>query len=273
MSKIIDIKKAVEQIKDGSVVAIGGNTLNRAPMSFVREIARQNKRNLHIVKTAGGMDVDMLCLNGCVSSVDAGFVSYETKYGLANNYRKAVQSGIVKANEHACYTVISALRAASIGVSFMPVKGLINSDLIEANDYFKKVVCPFTFEEYTAVKAIEPDVCIIHVQECDKQGNAKIIGAKYDDVLMTRASKKVIVVTEQIVLDNKFKNDPTQVDVPQLLVDEIVVSPQGAYPNACYKKYGANEANIKAYLNIKNADELSRYLKTLEIKDYAGMRR
>jgi len=273
MSKIIDIKKAVEQIQNNSTIGFGGNTLNRAPMSFVREIVRQQKRNLHVIKTAGGMDVDMLSLGGCATSVDAGFVSYETKYGLANNYRKAVQEGRIKANEHACYTVISALRAASIGVSFMPVKGLVGSDLIEANDYFKEVVCPFTQNRYTTVKAIEPDVCVIHVQECDKHGNAKILGAKYDDVLMSRASKKVIIVTEQLVLENKFKNDPTQVDIPQLLVDEIVVSPQGAFPNACYKKYGVNDSNMKSYLNIRNLDDLTKYLKALEIRDYAGMRR
>ena len=78
------------------------------------------------------MDVDLLCLAGCVKSVDAGFISFESKYGLANHYCKAVQSGAVKANEHACYTVVSALRAAAYGIPFMPVHGLVNSDLIAA---------------------------------------------------------------------------------------------------------------------------------------------
>lgn len=270
MSKLVGLQESVANLSDGIVLGLGGNTLNRAPMSYVREIARQGKQNLRLIKTAGGQDVDLLCLADSVREVDAGFIGFETKFGLANNYRRAVQSGKVKANEHACYTVMSGLRAAIAGLSFMPVKGLINSDLITANDYFKQVQCPFTGEVYTAVKAIRPDVTVVHVQEADSKGNASIAGPRYDDVTLVKAAKKVIVVTEQLRPDSYFNNKAEQVDISHLLVDEVIHVPQGAAPCACYGKYDVAESNMKKYLAIGNRDAFEAYLKGFELRDYAG---
>ncbi len=122
-------------------------------MGLVRELVRQQKTSLKVVKTAGAHDVDVLVRGGCVESVDAGFISYETEYGLATYYRKAVENGSVQANEHACYTVISALML-EIGVPYAG-SGLQISDLIEANPYFDKVTDPFSGEEITVVKRFD----------------------------------------------------------------------------------------------------------------------
>ena len=121
MNKLTTLEQAVSLIGDGACVGLGGNTLNRAPMAAVFELVRQGRRRLGVVKTAGAMDVDVLCLAGCADTVDAGFISYESQYGLAQRYRKSVQNGLVHANEHACYTVISALRAASYGLSLIHI--------------------------------------------------------------------------------------------------------------------------------------------------------
>ena len=273
MNKLVDLRDSVANLPNGIIVGLGGNTLNRAPMSYVREMVRQGKKDLRLIKTAGGLDVDLLCLADCVREVDAGFIGFETKYGLANNYRRGVQSGKIKANEHACYTVMSALRAAIAGLSFMPVKGLVNSDLIEANDYFRKVTCPFTGEVYAAVSAIRPDVTIVHVQEADVHGNASIAGPNYDDITLAKASKKVIVVTEQLRPDTYFNNKAEQVDISHLLVDEVIHVPQGAAPCACHGKYDVADANMKKYLAIQNRDDLAEYLKGFELRDYAGRKK
>ena len=272
MDKLKNIRDVVGSIEDGCSLALGGNTLNRAPMSFCRELARQGKRSLELIKTAGGMDVDILCLAGSVKSVDAGFISFETKYGLADNYRKAVQGGRVKANEHACYTVVSALRAAVSGVPFMPVRGLVNSDLIGANDYFKSVQCPFSGETLTAVRAISPDVAVIHVHEADRSGNALIKGPKFDDVLMSRAAKRVVIITEKLLPDTYFQSRTTSVDIPHFLVSDVVHIPGGAFPNACAPNYEVSEAGTAEYQALETPSELDAYLKKLERKDCQGMR-
>lgn len=265
--KVLNLEEAVKLVSDGNIIAFGGNVLHRAPMAFTRELIRQNKKKLKVVKTAGAHEVDILCAAGCVESVDAGFISYETEYGLANHYRKAVQTGVVKGNEHACYTVISALRAAAYGVPFMPVNGLKYGDLLAYNDYFKVVQDPFSGEPITLVKAITPDVGVIHVQECDEKGNCRIYGPKFDDVLISRAAKKLIITTEQIVPESKMAMNADMVDIPHFLVEAIVHIPNGAAPCSCYKKYDIDKASINKFIEIKSDKELESYLKDYEVKD------
>ncbi len=262
MDKLISLKDAVALIKDGDVLAIGGNVLHRAPMAACMEIAAQRKKNLKLIKTAGAMDVDLLCLAGCAESVDAGFVSYESEYSLAQHYRKAVQSGTVKGNEHACYTVISALRAGAAGIPFMPVKGLMYGDLLKVNDYFATVDDPFGTGKINVVKAIVPDVCIVHVQKADKQGNALILGPKFDDVLMSRASKKVIVTAETIVPSSFFENERYGADIPHFMVSAVVHLPGGASPCSCEGFYDIDRASLDSFKKIEKREELDAYLKS-----------
>lgn len=269
MNKVMSLQEAAARIHDGDILGLGGNVLHRAPMAMVRELVRQNIRYLKLVKTAGAMDVDILCFGGCVSSVDAGFISYESEYSLAGHYRRAVESGAVKGNEHACYTVISALRAASYGVGFMPVKGLMISDLIDANDYFVRVEDPFTREPVNVVRAIRPDVAVIHVQEADEEGNARITGPLFEDVLFSRAAKKVILTTENIVRGSSFTGSK-KADIPHFLVEAVVRVPKGASPCSCPGVYDIDGKNLKEFKELKDLDGLKVYLKTFEKSDYRG---
>lgn len=261
MNKIKTIQEAISIINNGDTVGIGGNVLHRSPIGAIGEIVRAEKKDLKIIKTAGALDVDMLCFGECVQSVDAGFISYESEFGLANHYRKGVQNGVIKGNEHACYTVMCALRASAFGVPFMPVKGLINSDLIEVNDYFDTVKDPFTGETVTVVKKIRPNVSIIHVQECDRKGNAKIYGPKFDDILLAKASEKVIITTESIVDDYKFKGSNEKFDIPHFLVSAVVHLPKGAVPCSCVNYYDIDKNKINKFLELKNKTELLEYIK------------
>jgi glutaconate CoA-transferase subunit A len=267
MKKIVSCSKAVATIENGNCLAIGGNVLHRSPMGLVREVARQKKQNLKLVKTAGAHDVDVLVRAGCVESVDAGFISYETEYGLATYYRKAAENGEIRANEHACYTVISALNAAKIGVPFMPVRGLMISDLIEVNSYFDKVCDPFSGQEITVVKAIIPDVAIIHVNACDEEGNAIIEGPKFDDVLMSRASKRIILSTEKIISKAQIRLNQENVAIPGFLVEAIVVMPRGSAPGDLPGKYDIEDKIIRNFLEEKDDISFDQYLDTYRVQD------
>ncbi len=267
MSKLVTLSQAMSKIENGDTVAIGGNVLHRAPMAMVRELIRQEKRKLKIIKTAGAMDVDMLCFAECVESVDAGFISYETEYSLANHYRKAVQQGIVKGKEHACYTVICALRGASMGVPFMPVHGLQISDLIKENDYFTKIKNPFGSEEVTVVKSIKPDVAIIHVHEADINGNAYIEGPLFDDILMTRASKKVIISAERIVPESKFAFASGKAQIPHFLVDAVVRVEKGAGPCSCLPYYDIDRKSLDVFKGLTVREELMEYIDKYDKND------
>ena len=270
MSKIISMQEAAALVSDGAVLGIGGNVLHRAPMAFIRELIRQRKSNLKLVKTAGAMDVDMLCLGGCVTSVDAGFISYESEFSLAMHYRKAVESGRVKGNEHACSTVISALRAASYGIGFMPVKGLTVSDLIEENDYFTRIQDPFTNEIVTVVKAIRPDVAVIHVQEADEDGNGRITGPLFEDVLLSRAAKNVILTAEHIVPGSLLASGAKKADIPYFLVGGVVHAAKGAAPCSCAGNYDIDAKGIGIFKEIIDQEGLAVYLSAYEKADRRG---
>src|SRR5437867_4027078 len=137
------LAEAITSVADGSIVALGGNTIHRAPCAAVHELVRQRKRGLELVKTAGAYDVDVLVGTGVADRVSAGFIGFENVFGLAPQYRRAAEQGRIEVKEHACYTVITALRAAVQGVPFLPIAGMLDSDLMHARN-FKTVTDPYS---------------------------------------------------------------------------------------------------------------------------------
>jgi glutaconate CoA-transferase subunit A len=186
-------------------------------------------------------------------------VGYENEFGFAAHYRKAVESGRVKMNEHACYTVISALRAAVYGIPFMPVKGLVNSELIEANDYFCLVQDPFSGETVAAVKSIIPDFVLIHCEEADENGNFALQEPFFEDLLLARAAKKLIVSAERIVHPARF-GSYVKGEFPGFLVSAVVHAPHGAAPCSFPGIYSIDPAEIRAFKAVKDRETLLKSL-------------
>ena len=249
------LPEAIAAIPDGATVALGGNTLHRAPCAAVREIVRQGKRGLNLVKTAGAYDVDLLCAAGCASAVSAGFVGYETPFGLAPAYRRAVERGEVEAREHVCASVIAGLRAAGQGVPFMPLAGMDGSDLPAARG-FARVADPYGGPPVVAIPAIAPDVAILHVQQADPAGNARIDGTRFEDVLMAQAARRVIVTAEEVVALAAV--DPAAVAIPGFLVDAVVAAPNGAWPCSCAGHYDYDADALAAWTAAARTAEGAR---------------
>lgn len=240
---------AITTVRNGDRVALGGNTLHRGPGAAVHELVRQEKRNLEIVKTAGAYDIDLLCAAGCVAAISAGFVGYETPFGMAQAYRRAVETGAVEAREHACATVIAGLRAAIQGVPFMPVAGLQGSDLPAARG-FAEMADPYTGQNVFVIPALMPDVAIIHVQEADAQGNGRIIGTRFEDVLMAQAARRVILTAERVVDGAAFELAPEGVAIPGFLVEAVVEAPRGAWPFSCTPDYTYDAEYLAAWTAV-----------------------
>jgi len=241
------LAEAIASVADGSIVALGGNTLHRAPCAAVHELIRQRKHGLELVKTAGAYDVDVLVGAGVADRVAAGFIGFENVFGLAPQYRQAAEQGRIQVKEHACYTVITALRAAVQGVPFLPIAGILNSDLMQASG-FKTVTDPYSGEELAAVQALRPDVAIIHVQEADEQGNGRIYGTVFEDDLMARAARRVILTCERLVSAEETAHTPELTTIAGMLVSHVVVVPQGAHPCSCGDLYSYDYDYLARYV-------------------------
>lgn len=257
MNKLLDLAAAVAMVNDGDTVAFGGNVLYRSPIAAVKELIRQDKKDLHLVKTAIAYEVDLLCAAGAASRVTAGFVGYEGEFGLCRWYRKGVESATVRADENACYSVITALRGAAYGVPFLPIRGMLGSDLLDAVG-FRKVTCPYTGEELVAIRAIAPDVAFLHVQKADEMGNGCIIGPTYEDTVIARAAKKLVLTAEEIVPSSYFSEDPNRASIPAVLTTAVVKAPGGAKPCAASGCYDMDREELRAFLVEKDPDAALR---------------
>lgn len=259
-SKVTSLAEAIAEIADGSKIALGGNTVHRSPSAAVHEMVRQGKRNLTVVKTAGGYDVDLLCGAGCVSRLVVAYVGFENLQGLAPQFRAAIEEGHVALEEQTCTSVITGLRAAAQGIPFMPIAGMSGSDLVPGR--FLSVPNPYGEGEVVTVPAILPDWAIVHVQEADTAGNARIRGTQFEDVLMARAARRVLVTCERIVDGAEMAKQPELTAIPAFQVDFVVEAPRGAWPASCAGYYDVDEAYLSAYYAAASAgpEELDAFI-------------
>ncbi|MFB6123713.1 MAG: CoA transferase subunit A [Haloferacaceae archaeon] len=265
---LADLAAAVD---DGDVVAFGGKTLHRAPMAFVRELARREVGNLTLLGLANSMDVDLLCGTGQASAAHYGYVGFEA-FGLAPNYRRRVEAGAFDAHEGTCYTVATMLRGAKQGVPSLPIAGLDGSDLLEVNDYLTETTCPFTGDRTAAVRTVTPDVGVVHATEADENGNVHYDGADLTESLVAAAADRVFVTAERVVDAGEFEADAAAADVPGFLVDGVAEVPYGAHPCSSPGTYGYDAAHLREYLDRSKAGTFEAYLETYLGADEADYR-
>jgi glutaconate CoA-transferase, subunit A len=233
-------------VKRGTVVAVGGGLSSREPIALLRAILRRGVRNLTVVGSAHGIDIDLLCAAGAISRSSESYVGFEQDFGMAPNYRRALESGAVKADDSCCYTLVQQLRAAIQGLPFMPVRSVRGTDFLSLHPEYKQMACPFTGEELLLVPAIEPDVALIHAQYGDAQGNLLIQGPPVADILFAKASRAVLATVEELVPTAQL-NELRGVQIPYFYVTAVTEVPMGAHPTACYPFYAYDRRHTALY--------------------------
>ncbi len=99
-SKVVPLEEAVRLIPDGALITFGGVLLNRPPAAFVRELARQRRRGLRLVKPSPAYDLDLLTAAGCLAEAAIGITTFESRFGQTRQFRRAVERGTLKVREH-----------------------------------------------------------------------------------------------------------------------------------------------------------------------------
>ncbi len=247
-NKIVSLSALVNRIQDGESLALGGSFLHRGPFAFVRELIRQKKRGLEIVKQSPGYDLDILCRAGCVAKTRAGIVAMEGNFGLAPYYRRAVERGEITLEEHACATLTAGLRASAFGVPFQPCGGLQGSDLPALNGWVAMQDPYGSNQSVWVIPAIRPDYAVLHVNEVTRAGDARLYGTFNWDRIMSRAAKKVLIVAERLVDDQAFRERPELTLVPDFMVEAAAVVPNGAWPGSCWPDYGVDYPTVERYM-------------------------
>ncbi|MDO8301307.1 CoA transferase subunit A [Lacisediminimonas sp.] len=246
--KQLTLKALVARIPDGASLALGGSFLHRGPFAVVRELIRQKKTGLEIIKQSPGYDIDILCRAGAVRKVRAGIVAMEGNFGLAPWYRKAIEKGEAQLEEHACASLTAGLRAAAFGVPFQPCGGLHGSDLPALNGW-KCLDDPYgQGDPVYVIPAITPDFAVIHASAIDQLGNVWVAGTSHWDRIMSRAAKSVLVLAEELVDTEKFKASPEATLVPHFMVEAFTIMPGGAWPGSAWPRYKIDYPAVESYL-------------------------
>jgi glutaconate CoA-transferase subunit A len=249
--KQVSLAEAASIVRDGMTIAIGGGLSWREPMAFLREMIRQGRHNLHLIGTAHGVDVDLLCGAEAVSIIEESYVGFEQDFGMAPNFRRTCQDGHTKVYDTCCHTLIQQLRAAEYGVPFLPVRSIQGTDFLQLHSEYKTMACPFTGVPLVLVPALSPDVAIIHAQYGDRHGNLKILPPLVGDMLFIRASKHIIATVEQLLpTDELAAMEP---NVPYFEVEAVVEVPYGAHPTSCYPFYGYDRTHLAEYYEAAKA--------------------
>jgi glutaconate CoA-transferase, subunit A len=268
VSKLVTMREAIaELVPDGSSVAMGLQMEQMIPFAAGHEMIRQKKRGLTLIGPISDILFDQMIAGGCVERVIAAWVG-NVMMGSAYNFRRAVEQGELKIVNLSNFTVALALQAAAMGVPFLPTRTALGSDVARNNEFFVEMESPFedmqagesvtrrggrgrpplrVQDKLHAVRALIPDVTIVHLQRADCDGNAHCWGNFGVMIEAVRAAKRVIVVAEEIVDAEVISSDPNRTVIPGFLVNAVVECRYGAHPSPVQGHYKRDNAFFRQY--------------------------
>jgi len=255
------IEDALAPIHDGIMVAVPREVAG-APMEATRALVRRGVRNLHLVTLpTSSLQADLLIGAGCVAVVETSAVSLG-EFGAAPRFTTALTAGAIRVKDATCPALHAAFQAAEKGVPFMPLRGIIGSDVLAHRPDWRVIDNPFgTDDPIVLLPAIRPDVALIHAPMADRAGNVWI-GRQRELVTMAHASAKMVVTVEKIV-NGDLLDDPTLAagTLPGFYVDAIAVAANGCWPLGLPDHYGADLGHLGQYARLAATEEgFARYL-------------
>jgi glutaconate CoA-transferase subunit A len=259
MSKLCSMSEAVATIKSGSHISLPGFAITRCAMAFAHEVIRQQLKDLTVSQCVGAMDADILVGAGAVKKIIYGGGSLD-RFGRLANVNRGIENGTLIADEYSSLSVAFRYLAGALGLPFIPIRSLQGSDLLNQmverdNVDVSRVDDPFTGKDWLALRPLNPDVAVMHVQAADEEGNAWIMGPKWDNSEQVKASERTILIAEHIVSTEIIRRQPENTVIPGLFVSHIVEQPFGAHPTSVYREYDYDADHIKKYVAASETPE------------------
>lgn len=247
--RVVELDAAIELIGDGDVVATAGALLHRKPLRFLHALGCAGRRDLHLVTFAGSLDVEVLLAHDVVGALSTAYVGLGP-FGFAPRFRSAIESGDVVDHEYSEWSLLGRIRAAAMGVPFLPTRAGEGSEVFADLD-LEEVVDPHTGVSYRALPPLQPDVAILHAWRANGRGDVQFAWPPehlWDaDILVARAAKRVIVTVEEIVDDEVVREASHLTRLFGFEIDGLVELPGGSGPTGIEPVRHVDEDVIRAY--------------------------
>lgn len=248
--RIVSVAELAAGIPDGARIALPADYSGCA-MAAVRELMRRPVRDLHTISVPqGGFQLDMLIGAGCVARVEAAAVTLG-EHGLAPRFTAAIKAGEIEMWDATCPAIHAGLQAAEKGVPFMPLRGIVGSDLLRVRPDWKVIDNPLAEsgvrDPIVVLPAIRPDVALFHALRADRNGNVWV-GVQRELITMAHASRRTLVTVERIE-DVDFLRDAELAagTLPGLYVTAIAQAKNGAWPVGLDNAYPADDTALAEY--------------------------
>ncbi|MDP8990830.1 MAG: CoA transferase subunit A [Acidobacteriota bacterium] len=246
MAKILPLSEAIaEFVRDGDTIALEGFT-HLIPYGAGHEIIRQKRRNLTLIRMTPDVLYDQMIGAGCATKLHFSWGG-NPGVGSLHRLRDAVEKGwpqplAIEEHEHA--GMAAAYAAGASHLPFGILRSYAGTDLTP-HTTVQFIECPFTGEKLAAVKAIRPDVTVIHAQKADRKGNVLlwgIVGAQKEAIM---AAERAIVTVEEIV--DQLDAPPNAVILPAWILSAVSEVKHGAFPSYTHGYYPRNNAFYKQW--------------------------
>jgi glutaconate CoA-transferase subunit A len=266
--KVMTAQEAVEKfVFDEGVIGMGGQNVSRCAVAVTHEIIRQGKKDLTLTGCNLSIHMDLLVGAGLVKKCECGLGGLG-RFGATFQFKHAIEEKKMEVEDYDHLTMVSRFLAGEMGIPFIPVRGLLGSDILNyqaasTGKKFEIISNPWNqHERVVLVPAMQPDVSIVHVQKADEIGNLLIQGILNHEPELIRASKTTIVSCEEIVSTNFFRSNSDYTTVPYHYIDAVVEQKFGAYPTATYGYYNFDADHINYYQKCARAggEEYKRYM-------------
>lgn len=270
-----DLRALAERVPNGATVAL---FKEQTPVALVRALVEREVRDLHLVTVpTGGLAADLLIGAGCVRTIETSGVTFG-EHGAAPAFARAVRSGTVRPLDSTCPAVYAALQAGGKGIPFIPIRGVLGTDVLRHRSDWRVIDNPFEERGSSSPKggslsksdpvvvlpALRPDVALLHVARADRYGNVWI-GAEEGLRIVTQAANRVLVTTEELV-DGDLMADPLSAagTLPAFYVDRVALAPRGSWPLALDGCYPEDVEAIRRYLErARSGAPVSAWLEPL----------
>ena len=261
----IPLAEALSCIVDGTILVVP-REVSGVPMTATRELIRRGVRRLHLVALpTSSLQADLMIGAGCIETLETSAVSLG-EFGPAPRFSAAITGGTIRMKDATCPALHAGLQAAEKGVPFMPLRGLIGSDVLKYRDDWRTIDNPFgNGDPIVLLPAIRPDVALFHAPMADRFGNVWI-GRQRELAMMAHAAAKTVVTVERLH-DGNLLEDPVLAAgaLPGFYVEHVVVAERGAWPLPLPDHYTADAEHLALYAKMAATPEgfaeyLDRYV-------------